>query len=161
MDWEDYKTSVRQLDALIAERRLDAALAHVDRLLASSPGSVALLIKQATLRQLQNDDAQTPTLADCRQSLERAIELEPNAVEPYVELGHLDYAVADDPQTALISFEKAVESAAKGLKEGLIGMAKCQLELGQLDAVQKIIEYLKLLFPDDLDVAMLEDECEQ
>jgi tetratricopeptide (TPR) repeat protein len=158
MDWEDYKTSVWQLNSLITEKRLGAALKHVDKLLEKSPGSVALLIKRATLLQLQDDDTQAASLADCRKSLGLAIELEPNSIEPYIELGNFEYAVADNAHAALGYFEKAISPAEAGLKAALIGMVKCQMELGRPSDASRTMERMKTIFPDDLEVLMLEDE---
>ncbi|MCG8423547.1 MAG: tetratricopeptide repeat protein [Proteobacteria bacterium] len=158
MNWESYEAAVRQLNFMLKEKRFAEALGQVDQLLETSPGSVALWIKWAMLIQLQNDDVDLPPLGECRESLKRAIQLEPDSSAAYIELGNFEYAVADDLRAALDCFEKATGHAESGLKAALIGLMKCQMELGRQDDALTTLERMKTIFPDDLEVAMMEDE---
>lgn len=159
MHWERYKGALQRITALIGERRFDDALEQVDQLLDSSPNAVGLLIKRAMLIQLQdNENIGAPPLSEVRESLERAIEIEPNSIDAYVELGNFEHAVADDPKAALEHFKKAMTYSEDGLKAALIGMMKCQVEIGCPEDARSTLKRLQVLFPDDLDVAMMEDE---
>jgi tetratricopeptide (TPR) repeat protein len=158
MSWEIFRDSVADLSTLIAEKRLAEALRLVEELLEKSPGSVLLLIKRAMLIQLQEDSTDLPPLEAARESLERAIEAEPDSIEPYIELGNFEYAVADDPLTALGLFEEAASHAENSLKAALIGTVKCQLELGRADEARRTIERGKTYFPNDLELMLLEEE---
>ncbi len=158
MNLNDYKGALQNLNASIKGKHLSEALQQVNQLLKAYPYSVSLLVKRAMLIQVQDESSDLPPLEEARRNLELAIELEPHSVETLIELGNFDYAVADHSESAIVHFERAISESEMGLKAAMVGMIKSQIELGLVNEAQASLERSKTLFPDDLDILMLQDE---
>ena len=94
-----------------------------------------------------------------------AIESDPTAIEPLVELGQYLYAVEDDAKAAVKQFAIAEQLAEKAWIESLIGRLKCLKELGRDHDVWQCFTRLSLLlanspYKDDL-TEQIEDELSE
>lgn len=71
----------------------------------------------------------TITLANAEESLLRAIQLEPQNIDAYVDIGYFYYAVADQSDKAIPFFECAEKYAAFFLLDAMLGKAKALVDL--------------------------------
>ena len=133
MNLEAFLERLSELDELHAGKEFEAAYALIVDLLKQQPYSADLLVKRAKLEQLLDWDEPVGgiSLASVRAHLEAAHMLAPDAVEPLLELGHLAYAVEDDPEAGLRYFEMALERTEWALREALLGKIKCFLAMGE------------------------------
>ena len=109
--------------------RIDQALAELEKLLELSPENPALLLLRAELIQLGSETA--PPLAEAKECLRLATELESDSPAGWLELGHFALAVEDDAQAAIRSFDQAIRRGRELLTEALAGKAKALAELRQ------------------------------
>jgi tetratricopeptide (TPR) repeat protein len=143
--------ALSEIRVLQRERRFDEALARVERLLAEGPCSTELLVSRARLLQLSSHSPDEADAAD---------PLAPEGIEPRIELGYFLYAVRDRTAEALGHFEDAERLACNLLKDALMGQLRCLAELGRADELQATLADAVQLFPDDLDVGLLQAELE-
>jgi tetratricopeptide (TPR) repeat protein len=123
--------------------RYDVALSDVEEMLASWPGNAQLHVLWASLVQLQDDPAHS--LAEVKQALQRALDLDRNSPAGAVELGHFLDAVEDDPRAASKAFSEGIRSARHLLIDGLLGQARALLQLNKRDeALNCLMESLYL-----------------
>lgn len=153
MNLQSFLERLSELDELHARREYEAAYDLVVDLLGQQPHSADLLVKRAKLEQLLDRDEPGGgvSLESVRAHLEAAHLLQPRAVEPLLELGHLAYAVEDDPEAGLRSFEAARESAESALREALLGKIKCLIEVGEPTLALAEIEAAAACFDSDSD----------
>ena len=125
--------------ALVDEEKYDRALKKLEELKKNWPGSAQLQILWARLVQLQ--DNPTLSLADAKQALQQAVELDKQSPAAAVELGYFLDNVEDDPQAATKSFAQGIAAARLLLIEGLLGQARALMQLDRRDeAVRCLVE---------------------
>jgi hypothetical protein len=132
-----FKQKLSVVNKLWGKKDYDAALAEVESMQKSWPGNARLQIIWASLVQLQEEPKHD--LAEVKQALQRAIELDKEAPAAAIELGHFLDNVEDDPQAASKAFAEGVAAARRLLIEGLIGQAKVLRQL------EKREEFLRCL----------------
>jgi hypothetical protein len=94
---------------------------------------------------VQLQEEPTYDLADAKQSLQRAIELDRDSPTAAIELGHFLDNVEDDPQAAVKAYAEGVAAARHLLIDGLIGQAKAYRQLGKKeDVLRCLVEILQL-----------------
>ena len=149
-----------QLDTLFKNHKFKDALKLVEDLISQYPHSVELLVKYAKIIQLidEKDLSKIPPLDVALESLKKAHMLAPRSIEPCLELGYFEYAVNDRPDEAVKYFEVAEEIAIEGLKDALMGLIKCNVEIGNMSHAKEILREAKAIFPDDIDIDILELE---
>lgn len=91
-----------------------------------------LLVLKARIIQLAEESADY-TLEDVEESLLQAIQIEPDNLAAYIELGYFYYAVADQSDRSLSFFERAQEYAEKSLLSAMLGKAKALVDIGKSD----------------------------
>lgn len=122
-----FKQKLLRITRLWDEKEYDAALTEVESLLNSWPGNAHLHILWASLVQLQEDPRHD--LAEAKQALQHAVELDKACPAAAIELGHFLDNVEDDPQAASKSYAAGVAGARQLLIDGLIGHAKVLRQL--------------------------------
>lgn len=120
------------------------ALQLVDELLKSWPENPSLLVLRAELIQSADfDDA--PPLNEAKDALVRAVELNPDAAEPRLELAHFLFAVEDNRKEAIKHFDEAQKICERQLRETLTAKAKALAELGRKEEALKCLAQALLL----------------
>ena len=126
--------------AQLAERRYDAALAEVERVLGSEPQSVDALVLKATLLRRQR------RLAEAKYLLEEALIIDPRCAEAWLELGTC-YRLDDDPLWARFYLRLANASdpsrADVWNELGLI-----EITLGNFEQAEESLEHTVNLNPE-------------
>jgi len=161
MDISSFKQALAKVISLHREKKFAEAYELIEQLLLESPYSSNLLVKRAKLIQLLDDElSQPPTLEMAFDSLKQAHSLEPQSIEPCIELGYFEYAVNDQTAEGLKYFQLAQENAETGLKDALVGQIKCYMDMDDKMQAKKVLEKARVLFPDDDDVEDLFYELE-
>jgi tetratricopeptide (TPR) repeat protein len=122
-----FKRGVARVRHLWLAKKYEDALAEVSRLLKDWPDNPHLLVMWADLVQLQ-DTEEGPTLEDAKAAYQRATELDPQAPEALMELGHYYFAIEDDAESAGKCYAKAITLCKQFLKEALLAQAKALAE---------------------------------
>lgn len=157
MDAQSYRDALDKVTSLAHKRIFGEALQIVDDLLRENPRSSELLVRRATLQQL--DDAEH-SLDSIEGDLRTAQLLSPENFVAQLEIGHFLYAVRDRPGDALQSFQSARRIAADALKEAMIGEIKCHADLHAWDMAADVLAEAEAHFPNDLDLSLLRAEHE-
>ena len=146
--WDNIQTLRKAKD-------FDAALQAVEDLIGQGCISSDLLEVRAILILMADQEGTLfpeLTLEIAKSSLEAAISISRNPVGALVELGYYKYAMmVDCTHEALGHFNEAEQNAMSGVKDALIGQAKCFLDLGARSKANIILKRLKAMFPDDED----------
>jgi hypothetical protein len=138
-----FKQKLAVVSRLWGDQEYDAALAQVEPLIKAWPGNAHLHVLWAGLVQLQGDPKHD--LAEARQALQRAVELDKGSPAAAIELGHFLDNVDDDPQAATKAYAEGVAIARQILIEGLIGQAKAYRQLEKRDEFRRcLLEVLHL-----------------
>jgi tetratricopeptide (TPR) repeat protein len=138
-----FKQKLAVVSRLWDDRDYDAALIQAESLLKAWPGNVHLHVLWASLVQLQEDPRHD--LAEARQALQQAVELDKGSPAAAIELGHFLDSVDDDPQAATKLYAEGVATARQLLIEGLIGQAKAYRQLDKHDEFRRcLLEVLHL-----------------
>lgn len=154
----------KDLMELMQNKDFDAALVTVENLIDQGCVSSDLLELRGRLIQIADKSGMLfpdLTLEIAKSSFESAIAISRQPIGPLIELGYYKYAVmVDRTAEALAHFDDAEQNAMSGLKDALIGQAKCHLELGDQSKANAILDRLRLLYPYDEDskIAILEME---
>ncbi len=118
--------------AYLAERRLDEAIAELDRLLAGQPEQVeALVLKATALRRLRR-------LAEAKQLLEQALARDPQNAEGWIELGSC-YRLEDDPFWARY-FLRMASAVDPGNADAWNELGLIEITLGNFEQAQESLE---------------------
>lgn len=120
---------IEHLDQLRNAERYREALSEVDALLEASPAHPYLLVQRSQIIQLSDEDC-PHEWEQARDDLETACRNNPNSPGPWIELGHYQYAIEDDAESASRSFQKAVDLGRDALFQALYGQAKALKEKG-------------------------------
>lgn len=137
------KQRLSTVSQLWDEQDYDKALAEVETLLEAWPGNPQLHVLKAGLVQLQDDPKHD--LAEAKQALRQAVELDRDSPAAAIELGHFLDNVEDDPQAAVKAYADGVAAARRLLIDGLIGQAKAYRQLGKReDFLRCLLEVLHL-----------------
>jgi hypothetical protein len=161
MDLQVFLQKLSTLGEMYANREYEAAYDLVVDLLEEAPYSADLLVKRARLEQLLDTPRDDVSPDSARSHLQVAQQLQPDAVEPLLELAHLTYAVQDDPEAGLRYFQAALDRADTTLREALFGKIKCLLELRELALAEAEIEAASGYFGSDVDIQELETELHE
>lgn len=138
-----FKQKLAVVSRLWDDHDYDAALAQVESVLKTWPGNAHLHVLWASLVQLQDDPKHH--LAEARQALQQAVELDKGSPAAAIELGHFLDNVDDDPQAATKAYADGVAVARQLLIEGLIGQAKAYRQLDRRDDFRRcLLEVLHL-----------------
>ncbi len=124
-----FKQKLSTISRLWERKNYDAALAEVDAALKLWPGNAHLHVLWARLVQLQENSKND--LAEVKQALRQAVQLDTASPAAAIELGHFLDNVEDDPQAASTAFGEGVAAARQLLIEGLIGQAKAFRQLNK------------------------------
>jgi tetratricopeptide (TPR) repeat protein len=117
-----FKQKLSAVSRLWRDKDYDTALAEVESLLDRWPGNAHLHILWASLVQLQEEPKHE--LAEAKEALQQAVELDKGSPAAVIELGHFLDNVEDDPQAAAKAYGEGVAAARQLLLDGLIGQAK-------------------------------------
>jgi hypothetical protein len=142
-----FKQKLAVVSRLWDDRDYDAALAQVESLLEAWPGNAHLYVLWASLVQLQDDPMHS--LAEVRQTLQQAVELDKGSPAAAIELGHFLDTVDDDPQAASKAYADGVAAARQLLIEGLIGQAKAYRQLDKRDEFRRCLFEILYLTQSD------------
>jgi lipopolysaccharide biosynthesis regulator YciM len=138
-----FKQKLAVVSRLWDDRDYDTALAQVESLLQTWPGNPHLHAMWAGLVQLQDNPKHD--LAEARQALQQAVDLDKGSPAAAIELGHFLDCVDDDPQAATKAYAEGVATARQLLIDGLIGLAKAYRQLDKRDDFRRcLLEVLHL-----------------
>lgn len=162
IDIATYQESMDQLLSLYREKKFWQAYDLVNELLDKYPCAVDLLVRRAMIIQLldNKEGREIPSLDRAKQDLLLACQLAPNATEPFIELGHFEYAVMDDADEGMKHFITAQENADNGMKEALIGQIKCYVDKDELAKAKELLAQARQTYRDDDEIEMLCYELE-
>lgn len=121
----------------------DKALEEVEALLKDWPGNPHLHVLKASLVQLQKEPKHE--LDEAKQSLRHAIELDRDSPAASIELGHYLDNVEDDSKAAAKAYADGIAAARRLLLDGLIGMAKANLQLDRKEEFKSCLIEILLL----------------
>jgi len=157
-----YINQLNRLKELWKKKEFKSAYDEIKILIESYPESARLHIMMSELIQLQKEGSglEKP-LETVKEHLELAAQLEPEIPEPFNELGYFTYAVEDDAKGAIEHFQKAYENNTRHLKETLVGLLKCYIELKDEQNYNSTIKLCDALFPEDYDIDDLKDEWDE
>lgn len=131
------------LDAVrahLAERRYDAALAEVERVLGGEPQSVdALVLKASILRRQRR-------LAEAKYLLEAALTLDPRCAEAWLELGTC-YRLDEDPLWARY-YLRLANAADPSRADVWNELGLIEITLGNFEQAEESLEHTVNLDPD-------------
>jgi tetratricopeptide (TPR) repeat protein len=137
------KQRLSNVSRLWDQQDYDEALAEVETLLETWPGNPHLHVLKASLVQLQEEPKYD--LAEAKQALQRAIDLDKESPTAAIELGHFLDDVEDDPHAAVRAYAEGVAAARHLLIDGLIGQAKSYRQLDKkADLFRCLLEILYL-----------------
>ncbi len=106
-----FKQKLSTVSRLWDENDYDAAIAQVESMLDIWPGSAHLHVLWASLVQLQENPKHT--LAEAKQALHQAVELDKDSPAGLIELGHFLDNVEDDPHAASKAYVEGVAVARR------------------------------------------------
>jgi hypothetical protein len=121
------KEKLAAVSKLWKAKEFDKALAEVETLLETWPGNAHLHVLRASLMQLHEKPEYS--LADIKQALQEAVELDKGSPAAAIELGHFLDNVEDNPQAAAKAYAEGLAIAWQLLVDALIGQAKAYRQL--------------------------------
>jgi hypothetical protein len=138
-----FKQKLSTVSRLWDAKDYDTAFAEVESLRKTWPGNAHLHILWASLVQLQ--EGPQYSLAEAKQALQQAMELDKDAPAGAIELGHFLDNVEDDPHAANRVYADGVAVARRLLIDGLIGQAKALRQLDRKEEFRRcLLEVLHL-----------------
>lgn len=157
-----YHNSLQQVISLCKEKKFWAAYDLVNELLDKYPVTPSLLMRRAMIIQMLDtmEGREIPSLEQVKQDLLLACELAPEEIEPFIELGHFEYAVMDRPDEGMKHFITAQQNADNGMKEALIGRIKCHADMGEMQQAKELLALARKNYEDDDKIEMLYYELE-
>lgn len=163
MDIQTYLDSKEQLSNLYAQQKYVEAWKLLENMLVDYPYSVDLLVKRAKIIQLLDTEhiSDLPSLDMAVETLQLSHVLDPDAIDPSLELGNFEYAVSDRPESAIKYFESAKIQAELKLKLATIGLIKCYIDLGKISQARQTLEIAKIRLSNDSDLGVIEFELEE
>jgi tetratricopeptide (TPR) repeat protein len=142
-NYSDFEKVIPEITELMTSKRFDE-VAQIFRHMEGLKLPVNLLVAKATAIQLANEPAGYE-LDDARNSLLKAVSLDPGYIDGWVELGHFYFALDDNPRAALTCFEFALPRVKNQYKNLVLATARALAELGKTD---EAIEFLDSQSPE-------------
>jgi len=161
-DITKYKKSVDQLLSIYRKKQFWESYDLVNELLDQYPCAVDLLVLRSMIIQLldKREGREVPSPDLVKQDLLIACQLAPGAIEPFIELGHFEYAVMDRPDEGMKHFITAQQNADNGMKAALIGRIKCHADMGEMQQAKELLAMARKNYADDDEIEILYYELE-
>ncbi len=121
------------------EKQLDKALLEFLKVEKETPPTATELVDKGVAIELSSENSPC-TLEDVAISYKRAIELDKNCFDAYINLGYFYLNVMDDAKTAKPYFEEVFDRLHSLLGDAVVGVAKC---VGELENAEKGLSYLE------------------
>lgn len=121
------KADIEKITALARDSKFDEAVEMIDAIEAQGFTSPQLQLLKGMYLQL--GESEKYSLDDVVSSFERAIELDDEYVEAYIELGWFLCRVVDDPLRARSAFEVALRLSIELRDQAKMGLVECAREL--------------------------------